>query len=281
MGAILVLPNSYAGGGKCDDREFDHSVDYRVRKNDSSPEFLDAVGRLIIEYSGGREFTCSASLVDTVPGRSSRVLATARHCIVHKTTGARPYHITWVTKLRGGGVLRRDVVVEFERKETDIALLSFSEAVDFSIVKPLLLEAELFLDPDVMAYYYSENLVAAGYSADRELGQGGNVLTYHECVRLRTFRQGVKNSFGINTWSYGGASGGPLIAVADMSEEDIENPYAQQYFLGSLMGGSSGSRIHRKSSNGVEGSDFTMFSYYTNFYKVLDDGLFDRLNGGL
>lgn len=254
-----------------------HTEDKRVRKSSKSPKYLDAVGRLEMKYADGSTFTCTANLSDTVPGRASRALTTNRHCLINKKTGKKPVSIKWTTNLQDGSTITKSVKVEMENERTDIALLSLPEAIPFSKIKPLLLEKEMMFSPNEIALY-AENIVAAGYSSDKEIGKNGSVLTYSEKVNNYGFAKGVNNSIVARTFTFGGASGGALIADADLSEEDIENPYSQKYILGTLVGGAQGATVSYKSSNGVEGSNYSMYSNYTNFFANDGEDLFDQLN---
>ncbi len=164
-----------------------------------------------------------------------------------------------------------------EDEITDTALLSFETPIPISRIKPLLLDTELTLDPYEMSLY-SKDIVAAGYSSDKELGNNGRTLTYTQGLQGREFRRGAHNSVVTKAFTFGGASGGALIADADLSEEDIENPHNQKYLLGTLCGGSSGATVSYRSSNGVEGSNSSLFSSYSNFFKEYGDTLFEKLN---
>ncbi|EQC45877.1 hypothetical protein M899_1378 [Bacteriovorax sp. BSW11_IV] len=254
-----------------------HPEDKRVAKTSRSPKFLDAVGRLEVKYPSGKTFTCTANLSDTVPGRASRVLTSNRHCFYNAETGEKASSIKWTTKLQDGSVITKMAKLEVEDEATDTALLSFDEPIPFSKIKPLILETELTLDPDEMSLY-SKNILSAGFSSDKEIGKNGYVLTYSEGLDGRNFKRGVTNSVVINAFTYGGASGGALIADADLSEEDIENPYDQKYLLGTLRGGSSGATVEHRSGNGVEGSNSSIYSSYSSFFKHYGDTIFEKLN---
>lgn len=104
------------------------------------------------------------------------------------------------------------------------------------------------------------------------------VLTYSENVGNYNFAKGVNNSVVARTFTFGGASGGALIADADLSEEGLENPYSQKYLLGTLVGGAEGATVSYKSSNGVEGSNYSMYTSYTNILRNNGDKHFDLFN---
>ena len=125
---------------------------------------------------------------------------------------------------------------------------------------------------------YAKNIIAAGYSSDKEIGNDGTVLTYSENVGNYNFAKGVNNSVVARTFTFGGASGGALIADADLSEEGLENPYSQKYLLGTLVGGAEGATVSYKSSNGVEGSNYSMYTSYTNILRNNGDKHFDLFN---
>lgn len=253
------------------------SADLRQIRTGSSPIQLNAVGRLIATYKNGTSFTCTANLSDTVPGRASRLLTTNRHCVFHKTSGEQAVKLMWNNLLVDGTRLEYPASLVYENRDYDTALLSIPKKIPFSRIKPLLLETELTLDPNDMILY-SQKVYAAGYSSDADLGYNGKTLTYSDISTRQWFKRGAHNSVVVETFTFGGASGGPLFSITDLSEEDIENPFEQAYLLGTLHGGAEGATDEFISKNGVYGSNSSLYTNYSNFFINNGYTMFDSFN---
>ncbi|MCW4628181.1 MULTISPECIES: S1 family peptidase [Marinomonas] len=253
------------------------SADLRQIRTGYSPIQLNAVGRLIVTFKNGKDFTCTASLSDTIPGRASRLLTTNRHCIFHQTSGEQAVKLVWKNLLVDGSRLEYPASLVYENSDYDTALLSIPKKIPFSRIKPLLLETELTLDPNEMILY-SQKVYAAGYSSDADLGYNGKTLTYSDISTRQWFKRGAHNSVVVETFTFGGASGGPLFSISDLSEEDIENPFDQAYLLGTLHGGTNVATDVFISKNGVYGSNSSLYTNYSNFF--INDGfiMFDKYN---
>ncbi|MDD0854132.1 hypothetical protein HBN50_13550 [Halobacteriovorax sp. GB3] len=254
-----------------------HLEDKRVQRTSKSPKFLDAVGRLTVTFVDNTIGYCTANLTDTTPGRASRTLTTAKHCLTNKRSGAKLKSMKWETKLKDGSVISMPATVEMSDKSSDTALLSLPIVIPFSKIKPLLLESEYYFTPiDIQSY--SKNTIAAGFSADKEIGEGGKKMTYTDNLQNKNLRNIGNSRYLLNTFNYEGGSGGALIADADMSEEDIDNPYNQKYLIGIASSILDSEYITARSSNGALGSNTTVYIDYTRFF--IDDGhkMFDRIN---
>lgn len=254
-----------------------HVEDKRVQRSNKSPQYLDAVGRLTMTFADGTVGYCTANLTDTVPGRASRALTTAEHCLSNKKTGAKVKSIKWETRLKDGTVISMPATVEMSDDDSDIALLSLPKAIPFSKIKPLLLESEYYFTPSDISSY-SKNIIAAGFSSDKELGKSGTVMTYTDNIQNQYFRNIGNGGFLVNAFNFEGGSGGALIADADLSDEDIENPYNQKYVLGIASAVLDNEYISARSSNGVIGSKTTIYKNYTNFFKGDGEEIFNQIN---
>jgi len=74
--------------------------------------------------------------------------------------------------------------------------------------RPITTIEPLKMAPLVVTRYDTAHLLVAGYSADVELGRGGEVLTFDAKCKLTRFER-KKNVLHTNAVSYFGASGGP------------------------------------------------------------------------
>ncbi|MBN7821288.1 S1 family peptidase [Bowmanella yangjiangensis] len=252
-------------------------ADLRQIRTGSSPLQLNAVGRIIATFKNGKSRGCTASLSDTVPGRASRLLTTNRHCVFNETSGEQAVKLVWKNLLVDGTRLEYPASLVHENSDYDTALLSIPQKIPFSRIKPLLLETELIAHPNEMILF-SQKIYAAGYSSDAELGYNGKTLTYSDISTRQRFKEGALNSFLVETFTFEGASGGPLFSISDLSEEDIENPFGQAYLLGTLLGAAKGATDKFVSKNGATGSNYSLYSNYSNFFINNGFTLFERFN---
>lgn len=253
------------------------SADLRQIRTGSSPIQLNAVGRIIATYKNGKRQGCTASLSDTVPGRASRLLTTNRHCVFNETSGELAVKLVWKNLLVDGTRLEYPASLVYENSDHDTALLSIPQKIPFSRIKPLLLETELTAHPNEMMLF-SQKIYAAGYSADADLGYAGKTLTYSDVSIRQRFKRGALNSFTVETFTFEGASGGPLFSISDLSEEDIENPFGQAYLLGTLIGAAKGATHKFVSKNGASGSNYALYTNYSNFLISKSFTLFEKFN---
>ena len=225
--------------------EFAHS-NKRVEKNAASPAFLDAVGQLIIETTRGNKSSCTGFLVSTEPGAASDLLGSAAHCIdkyahskdlQRKSEKIEISNIVWQTTVKGRTLTREARVVAYDF-DTDQMLLRLDQVIPFSQIKPLLIEAEGLFSPDDLILYATK-LISAGFNADSYKGKYGKVLTYDDKIDInQAILQDTTTGTDIIplTVTFSGASGGPLIAEMDLTDEDITNPFKQMYVIGTLYG---------------------------------------------
>lgn len=249
-------------------------ADKRKIKDSSSPAYLDAIGRIKIYFTNGKVAGCTGSLISTQYGSSSRVIQSAAHCFgnTETSTDFSIKKITWESKLKSGENILKVLKKEEVDYKTDIAILTTSEKIPFVKIKPFLLETEVEEYPDFLISYADE-FVAAGHSADTDKGDGGKNLTYDDTLKRRTVnRSGNRNDPIIETVTYGGASGGPLLVSIDLSEDGVKNPHGQMYIIGSLIGGVGESTQY--DNNNVKGSTQAM---YSNYFNIISMGI-DKFN---
>ena len=250
-----------------------HPTDDRLVKTKNSPRYLDAVGKLRIIKEDGSANICGASLVAFIPKQSSRIVVTSLHCL--KTN-----RMTWTTTTKDGKTIKRKIKeVIYDDRKSDYAFLLLDNFVDYKDVTPLLIDYNR--GSSIVSHMSKEHEFAvAGYSADSEVGQGGNVLTYDTKGRLAAIAESGDpiggGSEGITT--YGGASGGAVIV-----NYEVEDDYApgliegkQAFLFGIIKGGITNDFT---SDNGVEGSNNTRFVTYEKFSQELADTM-EKYNGG-
>ncbi len=218
--------------------------DNRKVKTSHIPEYLNAVGKLIIKTDKKR-MHCSASLTDIKEGRASKILVTAEHCLSNSTSYFSPLSIIsidWETIDNQGNRLVRQASLLHMDWKTDTAMLKLNEVVPYHQVRPLLLvegvkEQDETLD--LFVFGWGESATLAGYSADRFKGQAGDVLTYTDGL----IDEDMDDHYDLNNvnvskvqaHSYGGASGGGLILrLAEDAREDLDLAPSgeQELFIG-------------------------------------------------
>jgi hypothetical protein len=271
--------------------------DKRKVKNNNSPDFLDAVGRLVITDSKGISSACTGYLVSATPGASGKYLGSAAHCINQNankrdSTGKLfPFKkmdlksITWTTTIKGKEISRNVSIISFDQ-ESDTLLLKIDSAISFSMIKPLLIDIEEIFDSNLFINYdIPKKLIIAGYSADRYLGQEGKVLTYDDTITndmAKSLDYGYhQKDLIVETVTFGGASGAPL--MAEISEDDLRddgllNPHNQMYVIGILHGFSQtdmSSQVlnFRESSTNAHGTNRGYYRDYRELSKLMRDDL--------
>lgn len=247
--------------------------DRRKQKTLKSPKVLDAVGKINIIYSNGKKAQCSGTLISTEPGSSSRTIASAAHCFGN-TMSKEKYnikYITWVTTTKSGETITADLTLEELNLTHDNALLSMKYKLPYSKITPVLYENELTLEPTEIIFYNEKSkIIAAGYSADDYRGNKGQVLTYDDEItyndvsRTRAQEFNHDTSFDLKTVTFSGSSGGAILIDTDLSEEDIENPYHQLYYLGTVIQvNGNGSKLYGYKEKQTTGSEITTSRSYT------------------
>lgn len=241
----------------------------------SKDSHLDAAGKLFITFEDGSIGECSSGLISNKPGKSSDFVLTADHCFTNK--GKKVQSIQWITKLASGQEIKRKANIVRTSGENDITILKLDNKVSFKEVKPFLILDDLYINYDEFSYYASKTFVA-GYSADSIKGRNGRALTYTELEgNDQSIRYDYINPY-LDATSYQGASGGVIVSNADLSEEEIENPYNQLYFVGTVthvisLDGKTGKNgkiqsVYYQSDN-VTGSNKTAMTPYEEYFKDL------------
>lgn len=256
-------------------------VDKRKRKSKSSPDYLDSVGRIEISFKDKRLGKCSGTLIATTPGQSSRVIQTAAHCFGNTKTETKYdiEKIIWSVTTKSGLDISKELTIESIDFKNDLATTSFINKIPFSTIKPALVETEYVFSPAELLTAYGQNgiTVSAGYSADEHKGDKGKTLTYEEISYRRiwsTIGQDYNNVYKLNTVVYSGASGGAVLFYADLSYEEIENPYTQMFYMGTIISLDGSDKLYRKESSVTTGGNIVNFQGYGR----VDEELVNRLN---
>lgn len=180
------------------------SADERRIFDHQSPSYLLAIGKLTIPSERQIRLEpqhfieqCSATLLDD-RYKQRRWLLSAWHCIEH-------YHNL------GKRIIFQiaDTSGIWHEREAHIVIHGGSIKNDW-----VLLRTETSLPGTVLslglADYNGGAVTLAGYSGDKGLGRGGEVLTYQEqCYPSHTMLDETQTS--INCWAFKGASGGAII----------------------------------------------------------------------
>lgn len=233
--------------------------DKRIRKHTESPEYLDAVLKIITYLKGGKVLTCSGALIGSDINQSSRVAITALHCGVFNSD---------VEKIEVYATTANKVIKRMAKRsdqasyENDWAIIILDEVIPNEVIKPIL----IFTDPDDrgdtsedLAFEYEGEITVAGYSTDAEVGGDGRYMTYETFDTEFIFEAdtdyyiyGQEDGFGmVRSFTYPGASGGPVIANIDYDENGTMRPYIASLIKG---GFERDTENFHSSGNGVKGS---------------------------
>lgn len=246
-----------------------HHSDDRKAKNKDSPRFLDAVGRLSIDDGEGNVKYCGGTLVAFTKNQRSRIIATSAHCL-------KGDNINWKTTTKDSIVIERKILKAVEIDGNfDYAFLLLDNFVETKDVMPLIIDFEGQNSVNGAIGDLNADVHVAGYSADAEVGLGGKILTYDTTYkRIMSTEDSRRDLIGGSTegiTTYSGASGGAVILTYedDMNEVNLGK---QHVLMGIIKGGVSNDFA---SSNGVEGSNNTRFTYYERFLGPLYETLIE------
>lgn len=262
----LLTPSIYAQTKNSDSST---PRDDRLVKSSSSPQILDAVGRLIVkDPKTDKVNLCSASLVAFTPKQASRVLVTSAHCI-----RGYKHQLTWQTTKNGDNYTANVQVVEHNLGD-DWAFLVLDKKLPASFIPPLIIDYENqhHLEEMIGSSGLGANFYVAGYSADKELGKNGKILTYDMTGDLSSSTRsgGIFNDI----ITYSGASGGAVITYFKDELAEVNTGY-NYYLAGIIKGGKNEDLI---SKNGVKGSNDTNYVHYILFKKELFE-VISKFNG--
>lgn len=256
-------------------------VDRRKQKEKSSPSYLDAVGRITMKFTSGKVSYCSGTLISTSPGQASRVIKSAAHCFGN-TVKREKYdlkNITWETTTKSGQKIVKELNMEILEFDRDSAVLSFTGKVPFSTIKPALIETEVSMSPrEFIRYDDGMKIISAGYSSDDYKGNSGKTLTYDDEITWKDFvstDDQNQQQFAINTVAFSGGSGGALLVDVDLSEEEIENPHKQLYYVGTTLSLHDSVKYYKISSN-EKAAGASRITFDT--YQGIDDKVVSQLN---
>ncbi len=241
--------------------------DTRKVRGSSSPKWLAAVGRLVSTTSSTTQEQCSLSIVSDSPEKDGVIAITAAHCVDHWYQGDGNFEVgknevTFTTNNKK--TIRRSIskVLKAETVGSDYAIVKLNAPISRKDIKPLLnapYDYADLLDEEVSQTGFKPFATMAGFSADKGLGKKGKVMTYDEKCRLNGGASGKKKGY---CYSYGGASGGPVVVTAKISEDYADEDYhteVQHYFVGSIVGGRNG-----------DDNSKTLFTDSTHYTRTLD-----------
>jgi len=243
------------------------SGDLRKIRTANSPEWLAAIGRFVSTLSATKKEQCSLSIVADHPDKNGIIAVTAGHCVDHWYEGSGRYRVgknEVVFKSNSGKLIQRKItaVLKSEMHPGDYAIVKLNAAIKNIDIKPLLNAPYDYSDLLYGEYWqqdFKPYATMAGYSADKQLGQKGKVLTYHEKCRVNGGANGLKKAI---CYSYRGASGGPLVVTVAIGDEMSDEPWqvgVQSYFVGSIVG-----------ARGEDDHSMTMFTETTHYARTLD-----------
>jgi len=199
----------------------------KVRNASSSPEWLAAVGRTLSQNSSKTMEQCSVSLLADNPHKDGVIVLGAGHCIDHWAAASGGFEVgkhsvNFITNTGKTIVRQLDQILKAETHQGDYFIGKLDRAIANSDIQPLLPSPYHY--SDLVKFPYKTAAYIAGYSADKGIGQQGKVLTYGDCNRLAGGASGMKKAHGC--YSYSGASGGPIVATIDFSNNEPQlNPY--------------------------------------------------------
>jgi hypothetical protein len=153
-------------------------------------------------------------------------------------------------------------VLHAETNLGDYAIVKLNAPIKHSDIKPLL-EAPMTFDDLLDEENNTENFkpfaTMAGFSGDKEKGQKGKVMTYHEKCLLNGGTSGKKKGY---CTASNGASGGAVVVTAkivDYLTDETWQENEQSYFVGSI-----------RSIEAGDDFDKTLFTPTTHYTKVLN-----------
>ncbi|MDD0854341.1 trypsin-like peptidase domain-containing protein [Halobacteriovorax sp. GB3] len=170
-----------------------HKDDDREIRKKSSPKWLAAVGRL--------NNHCSATLVGNDSDDNSRIATTAFHCL----KSDRPIILSFLTN-DGKIITRKATVLNKGNHIEDRAILLLESEISHTDIEPLILG-------DMSLVSENDTLTAAGYSADKEKGSGGKLLTFDSNCKFisKDIEKSDNHIYLRDCFAYGGASGGAIV----------------------------------------------------------------------
>ncbi|MFT6070085.1 MAG: V8-like Glu-specific endopeptidase [Bacteriovoracaceae bacterium] len=241
--------------------------DTRKVRGATSPKWLEAVGRLVSTKSSTEKEQCSLTIISNHPSKDGIIAVTAGHCVDHWYYGGNDYRVganTVTFQSNSGKTITRSIekVLKSSMSSGDYAIVKLNSPVKKEVIKPLISAPYDYvdlLDEEMFGEKFKPFGTMAGYSADKGLGKKGKVLTYDEKCRLNGGVSGNKKGY---CYSYGGASGGPVVVTVDLGEfgEDYGLHGTQHLFVGSIVGG-----------QGVNDNSKTMFTETSHYSSSLDE----------
>lgn len=190
--------------------ETDTAADSRETYSPAAPQWLQAVGKLLIpgsSYSDGiRTYlveNCSATLVTSKPDRGADTIITAWHCLENYRDLSK--QIIFTLPASASGSLDREVyrLADGGGMHADWAVLRLRQPIPPGEVTALLLHSGR-ADPD-------QAISMAGYSRDEGKGEGGDRLTFDPVCRITAQGPVISDS---DCLAHKGASGGAVVQLS-------------------------------------------------------------------
>lgn len=240
--------------------------DPRIVRHSSSPQWLAAVGRLVTKISATKNEQCTLSIIADSPEKDGIIAVTAGHCVDHWVNHGED---GWIYKVKqnkvvfttnSGKTIERSIaaVLKAELNPGDFAIVKLNAPIKRTEIHPLMNAPYDYSDLMDKEMFHKPFATMAGYSADKNKGKKGRVLTYHKACQLNGGASGLKKGY---CYSYEGASGGPVVvtvALGDMADE-LWQEKTRSYFIGSIVGSRSGDDYSK-----------TMFTDTTHYTRTLD-----------
>ncbi len=257
--AALAARSAIAGCQGNVGEEFlqENDGDDRLVRTESSPEWLEAVGRMVSVTNASqadqgeekKHELCSVSLLSDTIGKDGQIVVGAGHCVDqwaagefrpspyvddYKNTHAgehydrddmyfsnvEPHHTSITFTSSGGQKVERQLAQIFSAHmaHQDYFIGRLDRPIPYSQIKPLLNSPADYSDMLDQDEFPGAFATMAGFSADSGRGENGNKMTYDVCM-LAGGQQGYKMG---HCYTYGGASGGATAVTVDLSKSDPE-----------------------------------------------------------
>jgi hypothetical protein len=241
--------------------------DPRKVRGADSPEWLNAVAKLQVKNSDGTYEQCSLTLVSDDKNKDSLIALTAGHCVMqwwesgggdNRVYDIREHIVVFYTRSGKRIVRKIDNVLAMNIAPADYAIVKLNAALPNSDVQPLVHTDEVYAnirDDDDYKAEFKPFGTAAGWSGDtsKKHGNNGKNLTYDENC---WFNGGATYRNDSGCHSYGGASGGAMVATVDRSHSEWteDQTLGTEHLLQGIIRGGEEGRFER--------TYFTPWSYY-------------------
>ena len=277
--------------------------DSRKVRNNNSPKWLEAVGRMDYVNYKNQKSICTINLVDNGESNGSKVAITNSHCIedlyrYNRNNISSKVDITFTSN--SGKKIKVSIADIFDDgnfrysldRGEDYAILILDRTILKSEIKPLVYEADLasnyrdFVfdpeydnDPEMLKSRRTYKETIAGHSADKNenLGKRGENLTYDDNCKAQepTDEDYEKDNLVekvSNCFSYRGSSGGAfVVSYFDSEEENSNGTYGKQ--INVLVGINASADPDKLLKNGDFDNSYSHVTPVLNFVDSLDEAV--------